>query len=144
MDRRVERGNDARVPALSCIRANEGITGSLERSCKKSTHGKVIKMDIIDMARALGMVVILEGRIGREEYQSVSGSISALQRFAEAVGDCTVNQNDATPHRSSAANPAARLRRCFPARLPRTKHEHPAHRNALGKVADGTSAATAN
>ncbi|MFM0340697.1 hypothetical protein [Paraburkholderia fungorum] len=42
-------------------------------------------MDIVDMARISGMTVILEGRIGREEYQSVSGSISALQRFAEAV-----------------------------------------------------------
>ncbi|MEA3085812.1 MAG: hypothetical protein QOC89_3509, partial [Paraburkholderia sp.] len=42
-------------------------------------------MDIIDIARASGMAVILEGRIGREEYQSVCGSLSALQRFAEAV-----------------------------------------------------------
>lgn len=42
-------------------------------------------MDIIDMARASGMAVILDGRIGREEYQSVCGSLSALQRFAEAV-----------------------------------------------------------
>ncbi|MFM0731208.1 hypothetical protein PQQ52_12045 [Paraburkholderia sediminicola] len=42
-------------------------------------------MDIIDMARASGMAVILDGRIGLEEYQSVCGSLSALQRFAEAV-----------------------------------------------------------
>lgn len=42
-------------------------------------------MDIIDMARASGMAVTLDGRIGREEYQSVCGSLSALQRFAEAV-----------------------------------------------------------
>jgi hypothetical protein len=42
-------------------------------------------MDIIDIARASGMAVILDGRIGREEYQSVCGSLSALQRFAEAV-----------------------------------------------------------
>ncbi|WP_233804382.1 hypothetical protein [Paraburkholderia sp. HP33-1] len=42
-------------------------------------------MDIIDMARASGMTVILDGKIGREEYQSVCGSLSALQRFAEAV-----------------------------------------------------------
>ncbi|HZZ03272.1 hypothetical protein [Paraburkholderia sp.] len=42
-------------------------------------------MDIIGMARASGMAVILDGRIGREEYQSVCGSLSALQRFAEAV-----------------------------------------------------------
>ncbi|MGA9917170.1 hypothetical protein SAMN05444172_5918 [Burkholderia sp. GAS332] len=47
-------------------------------------------MDIIDMARASGMAVILDGRIGREEYQSVCGSLSALQRFAEAVRQGTV------------------------------------------------------
>ncbi|MDE1008499.1 MAG: hypothetical protein OSB38_22775 [Paraburkholderia fungorum] len=46
-------------------------------------------MDIIDMARASGMAVILDGRIGREEYQSVCGSLSALQRFAEAVRQST-------------------------------------------------------
>jgi hypothetical protein len=45
-------------------------------------------MDIIDMARASGMTVILDGRIGREEYQSVCGSLSALQRFADAVRYC--------------------------------------------------------
>lgn len=42
-------------------------------------------MNIIDMARASEMTVILDGKIGREEYQSVCGSLSALQRFAEAV-----------------------------------------------------------
>jgi hypothetical protein len=50
-------------------------------------------MDIIDMARASGMAVILDGRIGHEEYQSVCGSLSALQRFADAVRHCTANQN---------------------------------------------------
>ena len=45
----------------------------------------VIEMDIIDMARASGMTVILDAKIGREEYQSVCGSLSALQQFAEAV-----------------------------------------------------------
>jgi hypothetical protein len=42
-------------------------------------------MDIIDMARASGMAVILDAKIGCEEYQSVCGSLSALQRFADAV-----------------------------------------------------------
>ncbi|MFL9910211.1 hypothetical protein [Paraburkholderia sp. RL17-337-BIB-A] len=51
-------------------------------------------MDIIDMARASGITVILDGRIGREEYQSVCGSLSALQRFAEAVRQGTVQQSD--------------------------------------------------
>jgi predicted NAD/FAD-binding protein len=42
-------------------------------------------MDIIDMARASGMAVILDAKIGCEAYQSVCGSLSALQRFADAV-----------------------------------------------------------
>lgn len=45
-------------------------------------------MDIIDMARASGLTIVLDGRIGREEYQSVCGSLSALQRFADAVRHC--------------------------------------------------------
>lgn len=31
------------------------------------------------------MSVILDGKIGQEEYRSVCGSLSVLQRFAEAV-----------------------------------------------------------
>ncbi|MFL9983705.1 hypothetical protein [Paraburkholderia sediminicola] len=63
-------------------------------------------MDIIDMARASGMAVILDARIGREEYQSVCGSLSALQRFAEAVRQGVVQQSGhqkrtAAPHSQS-------------------------------------------
>jgi hypothetical protein len=50
-------------------------------------------MDIIDLARSSGMAVILDGRIGREEYQSVCGSLSALQRFADAVSHYAATQN---------------------------------------------------
>jgi hypothetical protein len=49
-------------------------------------------MDIIDMARVSGMTVILDGKIGREEYQSVCGSLSALQRFADAVRHSEASQ----------------------------------------------------
>ncbi|CAE6722275.1 hypothetical protein [Paraburkholderia haematera] len=62
-------------------------------------------MDIIDMARASGMAVILDGRIGREEYQSVCGSLSALQRFAEAVRQGTVQKHG---RQKRAATPARR------------------------------------
>jgi len=58
----------------------------------------VIKMDIIDMARASGMTVILDGRIGREEYQSVCGSLSALQRFADAVRYCSESERQPEAH----------------------------------------------
>lgn len=40
-------------------------------------------MDLIELARESGMAVLLDGRIGREEY--VSGSLAALARFADAV-----------------------------------------------------------
>ncbi|VVD33744.1 hypothetical protein [Paraburkholderia dioscoreae] len=42
-------------------------------------------MDVIELARASGLQVILDGRIGREEYQSVCGSVDSLRRFADAI-----------------------------------------------------------
>jgi hypothetical protein len=42
-------------------------------------------MDILKMAVNSGLLVTLDGRIGREEYRSVHGSISALDRFANAI-----------------------------------------------------------
>ncbi|WP_179401296.1 hypothetical protein [Burkholderia guangdongensis] len=51
-------------------------------------------MDIVDIARTSGMTVILDGRIGRVEYQSVCGSLSALQRFADAVRHAEANRKD--------------------------------------------------
>ncbi|RKE39190.1 hypothetical protein B0G76_5586 [Paraburkholderia sp. BL23I1N1] len=42
-------------------------------------------VDILEIARHSGMQVILNGRIGVEEYQSVYGSVQALQRFADAL-----------------------------------------------------------
>jgi hypothetical protein len=69
-----------------------------------------IKMDIIDMARASGLTVILDGRIGREEYQSVCGSVSALQRFAASLRLCAAHQQNSAPRRSSAASVFGRLR----------------------------------
>lgn len=41
--------------------------------------------DILQIARDSGMRVLLEGRIGHEEYTSVSGSINALSRFARSI-----------------------------------------------------------
>jgi hypothetical protein len=56
-------------------------------------------MDIIELARSSGMAVILDGRIGREEYQSVCGSLSALKRFAEAVSHCVATQSQTQKRR---------------------------------------------
>ena len=39
--------------------------------------------EILERARSAGLLVLLNGRIGREEYHSVSGSVGALQRFLD-------------------------------------------------------------
>ncbi|MFL9962434.1 hypothetical protein PQR02_15285 [Paraburkholderia sediminicola] len=70
-------------------------------------------MNIVDMARASGLAVILDGRIGREEYQSVCGSVSALQRFAEAVCQGAASQRESAAPRSPAADLSGGLRRRF-------------------------------
>jgi hypothetical protein len=43
------------------------------------------RMDLIELARESGMAVLLDAKIGREQYVSVSGSLNALARFADAV-----------------------------------------------------------
>lgn len=49
-------------------------------------------MDILEMARKSGMTVVLEAKIGRQEYQSVHGSLPALERFAELVSESVQDQ----------------------------------------------------
>ncbi|MDF3082014.1 hypothetical protein [Burkholderia sola] len=40
---------------------------------------------LVALARDAGMLVILDGQIGRERYESVTGSIDTLARFAQAL-----------------------------------------------------------
>ncbi|HEY1997729.1 hypothetical protein [Paraburkholderia sp.] len=42
-------------------------------------------MDILDLARKSGMTIVLDAKIGRQEYRTVHGSVAALERFAELV-----------------------------------------------------------
>jgi hypothetical protein len=42
-------------------------------------------LDVLKVARDSGMTILLDARIGRVEYQSVSGTEEALQKFAHAV-----------------------------------------------------------
>ncbi|MGA7781867.1 MAG: hypothetical protein WCA85_29725 [Paraburkholderia sp.] len=42
-------------------------------------------MDILDLARRSGMTVVLDARIGRQEYHTVHSSVAALERFAQLV-----------------------------------------------------------
>ncbi|MGK8206132.1 hypothetical protein ACRS8P_33030 [Burkholderia cenocepacia] len=40
---------------------------------------------LVTLAREAGMLVMLDAQIGRERYESVSGSVDALARFVHAV-----------------------------------------------------------
>jgi hypothetical protein len=42
-------------------------------------------MEILRIAEDSGLQVIVDGRVGREEYSSVHGSIAAFERFAKAI-----------------------------------------------------------
>ncbi|CAN7476483.1 hypothetical protein LJR029_000811 [Caballeronia sp. LjRoot29] len=41
--------------------------------------------EILALARNAGMLVTLDGQVGREKYQSIVGSIASFMRFADAV-----------------------------------------------------------
>ena len=107
----VSRRGQARSIALICIRSNQGITDASPRSCRYDRLETGDQMNIVDMAHASGFAVILDGRIGREEYQSVCGSVSALQRFAEAVRQDAASQRESAPLKSPPADLSGRLRR---------------------------------
>ena len=51
------------------------------------------EMDMIKIARESGLAIVLDGRIGREEYTSVSGSMGALLRFGEAVQSASLRES---------------------------------------------------
>ncbi|RDU95906.1 hypothetical protein [Trinickia dinghuensis] len=46
-------------------------------------------MNIEEIAREAGMQVVLDGRIGRQEYKSVYGTLQALRRFADSICELT-------------------------------------------------------
>lgn len=63
-------------------------------------------MDLIDIARASGLAVILDRRIGREEYQSVCGSLPKRCRYADAVRHTTANRQRVAGARKITAHHA--------------------------------------
>jgi hypothetical protein len=58
---------------MSIQAVNKAATGSVE--------------DILELARDAGLLVTLDGQIGREKYQSVAGSLSSFLRFVDALRD---------------------------------------------------------
>ncbi|MCO4878285.1 hypothetical protein VOI32_03355 [Paraburkholderia caribensis] len=66
-------------------------------------------MDILKIAENSGLLVTLDGKIGRQEYQSVYGSITALSRFANAILEyanikAPLSAADEVQNRSSIVN----------------------------------------
>ena len=41
--------------------------------------------EVVQLARDAGLLVTLDGRIGRETYQSVAGSLASFLRFVDAL-----------------------------------------------------------
>ncbi|MEM5340404.1 hypothetical protein [Paraburkholderia azotifigens] len=68
-------------------------------------------MNLLEIARESGMAVILDGRIGREEYQSVCGSLAALERFADALRIVTASENATRSDRDNGDTALAHPRR---------------------------------
>ncbi|REE21443.1 MULTISPECIES: hypothetical protein [unclassified Paraburkholderia] len=54
----------------------------LQRNCNAASE-----LEILALAREAGMLITLDGQIGREKYQSVVGSLHAFKRFAEALSN---------------------------------------------------------
>ncbi|WP_118182935.1 hypothetical protein [Paraburkholderia phosphatilytica] len=42
-------------------------------------------MPVLALSREAGMQIVLDARIGRQTYHSVRGTLTSLQRFADAV-----------------------------------------------------------
>lgn len=62
-------------------------------------------VDIVKIAKVAGLQILLDARIGQQTYHSVSGSLSSLQRFADAV--CAAAAEDlAARARQAEANEA--------------------------------------
>jgi hypothetical protein len=66
-------------------------------------------MDILNLAKDAGMQVILDGRIGGEEYRSEYGSVHALQRFADALRASVADETD---HPGTRAQISEQLGNC--------------------------------
>ncbi len=68
-------------------------------------------MNILEMATQAGLQVLLDARIGSQTYHSVSGSLPALQRFADSVKTAALEET----------SKPARAKRATKERLPRSR-----------------------
>ncbi|MDN7672470.1 hypothetical protein QZM22_08040 [Burkholderia oklahomensis] len=71
-------GRDEAAPAAASERA--------ARTQPAASADRADRADaLLALARKAGMLVTLDGQIGRERYQSVAGSLASLMRFASAL-----------------------------------------------------------
>ena len=52
-------------------------------------------MNILELARDAGMLVVLDGRVGTTEYRSVHGTLDAFQRFVDELASALRNERRA-------------------------------------------------
>ena len=51
-------------------------------------------INILELAEDAGILVILDGRIGRTEYRSVHGTLDAFRRFVQALESALANADE--------------------------------------------------
>ena len=68
-------------------------------------------MNVLELARESRLAVLLDGRIGCEEYTSVSGSIDALSRFAAVVRMAALRERRRCRRRASCGQLGRREQR---------------------------------
>jgi len=51
-------------------------------------------MNILELAADAGMLIVLDGRIGRTEYRSVHGTLDAFQHFVHALESALANNEE--------------------------------------------------
>ncbi|RQR46085.1 MULTISPECIES: hypothetical protein [unclassified Burkholderia] len=66
-------------------RSDSGMRAAASDTSDASGTAALDTLALVALARDAGMLVTLDGQIGRERYESVTGSIATLARFAQAL-----------------------------------------------------------
>lgn len=72
--------------AMSCFEPGSRAAGRTGTS-RSAAQGCTVPntQTLLALAREAGMMVMLDAQIGRERYESVTGSLASLARFARAL-----------------------------------------------------------
>jgi hypothetical protein len=63
-------------------------------------------MNILKLAGDAGMLIVLDGKIGRTEYRSIHGTLDAFQRFVRALESALANSDESGGPRCRANLPS--------------------------------------